>query len=66
MSADILASVSKTERKRQEAIFELLSSERNYVDSLKVVREVSKTGTATITYTYRKPPYLPHAHAQQG
>lgn len=41
MSPDVLASVSKTERKRQEAIFELLSSERNYTDSLKFVREVS-------------------------
>ena len=41
MSPDVLASVSKTEQKRQEAIFELLSSERNYTDSLKFVREVS-------------------------
>ena len=42
MSPEVLSSVSKTERKRQEAIFELLSSERNYTDSLKFVREVSK------------------------
>ena len=41
VSPDVLASVSKTEQKRQEAIFELLSSERNYTDSLKFVREVS-------------------------
>ena len=38
---DVLAAVSDQERKRQEAIFELLSSERNYVDSLKLVKEVS-------------------------
>ena len=40
MSPDVLAAVSDQERKRQEAIFELLSSERNYVDSLKLVMEV--------------------------
>jgi hypothetical protein len=40
VSADVLASVSDTERKRQEAIFELLTSERHYVDSLKLVKEV--------------------------
>lgn len=37
----MLASISVTERKRQEAIFELFSSELNYADSLKLVREVS-------------------------
>ena len=40
VSPDVLAAVSDQERKRQEAIFELLSSERNYVDSLKLVMEV--------------------------
>ena len=40
MSPDVLSAVSDQERKRQEAIFELLSSERNYVDSLKLVKEV--------------------------
>lgn len=40
VSADVLSSVSEQERKRQEAIFELLTSERNYVDSLKLVKEV--------------------------
>ena len=42
VSPDVLAAVSDQERKRQEAIFELLSSERNYVDSLKLVMEVSR------------------------
>ena len=42
MSPDVLSAVSDQERKRQEAIFELLSSERNYVDSLKLVMEVSR------------------------
>ena len=41
MSPEVLESVSERERKRQEAIFELLSSERNYTDSLKFVREVN-------------------------
>lgn len=40
MSPEVLASVSDTERKRQEAIFELLTSERHYVDSLKLVKDV--------------------------
>lgn len=40
VSPDTLARVSDEERKRQEAIFELLTSERHYVDSLKIVKEV--------------------------
>ena len=36
----MLASVSEKERKRQEAIFELLTTERHYVDSLKLVKEI--------------------------
>lgn len=40
MSAEVLNSVTEQERKRQEAIFELLTSERHYVDSLKLVKEV--------------------------
>lgn len=40
MSSTVLASVSDKERKKQEAIFELLTSERHYVDSLKLVKEV--------------------------
>ena len=40
MSPDLLATVSEKERKRQEAIFELITSERNYVDSLKMVKRV--------------------------
>ena len=40
MSAEVLNSVSDKERKRQEAVFELLTSERHYVDSLKLVKEV--------------------------
>ena len=40
MSPEVLAAVSDKERKRQEAIFELLTSERHYVDSLKLVKEV--------------------------
>ena len=41
VSPAVLAAVSEQERKKQEAIFELLSSERNYVDSLKLVKEVN-------------------------
>ena len=52
VSPDVLASVSKTERKRQEAIFELLSSERNYTDSLKFVREVSDDVIITSCLTH--------------
>ena len=40
VSPDILEAVTEKERKRQEAIFELLSSERHYVDSLKMVKEL--------------------------
>lgn len=40
VSAAVLASVSDRERKRQEAIFELITSERHYVDSLKLVKEI--------------------------
>lgn len=40
VSSEVLASVSDKERKRQEAIFELLTSERHYNDSLKMVQEV--------------------------
>ena len=40
VSSEVLASVSEKERKRQETIFELLTSERNYVNSLKLVQEV--------------------------
>ena len=40
VSVEVLNSVSEQERKRQEAIFELLTSERHYVDSLKLVKEV--------------------------
>ena len=40
VSPAVLATVSDKERKRQEAIFELVSSERYYVDSLKLVKEV--------------------------
>lgn len=40
VSPDILAAVTDKERKRQEAIFELLTSERHYVDSLKMVKEL--------------------------
>ena len=41
VNPDVLESVSEQERKRQEAIFELITSERNYVDSLRLVKEVS-------------------------
>ena len=40
VSPEVLASVTDMERKRQEAIFELLTTERHYVDSLKLVQEV--------------------------
>ncbi len=40
VSSEVLAAVSDEERKRQEAIFELLTSERHYTDSLKLVKEV--------------------------
>ena len=40
VSEAVLQSVSDKERKRQEAIFELLTSERQYVDSLNLVKEV--------------------------
>ena len=40
VSEEVLSSVSKKERKKQEAIFELLTSERQYVDSLKLVKQV--------------------------
>ncbi len=40
MSDAVLQSVTDKERKRQEAIFELLTSERHYVDSLKLVKQV--------------------------
>jgi len=40
VSEEVLSSVSDKERKRQEAIFELLTSERQYVDSLKLVKQV--------------------------
>lgn len=40
VSLDILEAVTEKERKRQEAIFELLTSERHYVDSLKMVKEL--------------------------
>ena len=40
MSPTILEEVTDKERKRQEAIFELLTSERHYIDSLKMVKEL--------------------------
>ena len=40
VSSDVLAAVTDQERKRQEAIFELLTSERHYTTSLKLVKEV--------------------------
>ncbi len=40
VSPEVLSAVTEQERKRQEAIFELYSSEKNYVDSLKLVKEV--------------------------
>lgn len=40
MPPEVLDAVSDQERKRQEAIFELLTSERHYNDSLKLVKEI--------------------------
>ena len=40
VTAEVLASVPDQERKRQEAIFELLTSERQYVNSLQLVEKV--------------------------
>ena len=40
MSNDIFEKVPRETRKRQEAIFELVSSEKSYVNSLNLVKEV--------------------------
>ena len=40
VTSDVLNTVSDQERKRQEAIFEVVTSERHYVGSLNLVQEV--------------------------
>ena len=40
VSSEVLAAVTDQERKRQETIFELVTSERYYTDSLKMVKEI--------------------------
>ena len=64
MSPDVLSAVTDQERKRQEAIFELLSSERNYVDSLKLVMEVSrkKSQSGLCSHVCAHPPPPTHTH----
>lgn len=41
VSTDKVENVDRKTRKRQEAILELVSSEKSYVDSLNLVKEVS-------------------------
>lgn len=41
VSSDVVDKVPRETRKRQEAIFELVSTEKSYVDSLNLVKEVS-------------------------
>ena len=41
VQADVLQQIPPQERKRQEAIFELVHSEKSYVNSLVLVKEVS-------------------------
>ena len=41
VSASVVASVSKKERNRQEAIFEVVNTESNYVRDLELMEEVS-------------------------
>ena len=44
VSPEVLNTVSEQERKRQEAIFEVATSERHYVGSLNLVQEVGRFG----------------------
>ena len=55
VSAEIVDKVPRETRKRQEAIFELVSSEKSYVGSLNLVKEVSQLLAGVAGHTHCGP-----------
>jgi len=51
MPENIVKSVSETERKRQEVIFELIKTEREYVDDLDLIQKVTNNSNNKIFYS---------------
>ena len=47
LEADVLAKIPSDQKKRQEAIFELIHSEKAYVHSLNLVKEVGVVGVVS-------------------
>lgn len=47
LEADVLAKIPSDQKKRQEAIFELIHSEKAYVHSLNLVKEVGGMGVVS-------------------